>query len=105
MADGIAFAKVRRGECRLLGVVKEKGLLGRVRELSSYSQAEDLGITAWDELLVFWRQQLKQLADDFVAGEAAVKPYDLGKSCQYCDLSGICRVQERSAESGADDDC
>lgn len=105
VAEGIAFAKVRRGECRLLGVVKEKGLLGRVRELSSYSQAEELGITTWDDLLTFWQQQLNQLADDFVAGEAVVKPYDLIKSCQYCDLTGLCRVQERSAESGAVDDC
>ncbi len=105
MAEGIAFAKVRRGECRLLGVVKEKGLLGRVRELSSYSQVEELGITTWDELLTFWQQQLNQLADDFVTGEAVVKPYDLIKSCQYCDLAGLCRVQERSAESGAVDDC
>ncbi len=104
-ADGIAFAKVRRGECRFLGVVKEKGLLGRVGELSSYAQAEESGITSWDQLLVFWRQQLNQLAEDFVAGEASVKPYDRKKSCQYCDLTGICRVQEPRAESGADDDC
>ncbi|MCD6582229.1 MAG: PD-(D/E)XK nuclease family protein [Desulfuromusa sp.] len=104
-ADGVVFAKVRRGECRFLGVVKEKGLLGRVRELSSYPQAEELGIAAWSELLVFWRQQLNQLADDFAAGEATVKPYDLNKSCQYCDLSGICRVQERSVGFGGNDDC
>lgn len=104
-ADGVVFAKVRRGECRFLGVVKEKGLLGRVRELSSYSQADDLGISSWSELLIFWRQQLNQLAEDFVAGEAVVQPYDLNKSCQYCDLSGICRVQERINTFGVDDDC
>ncbi|MDX2480893.1 MAG: PD-(D/E)XK nuclease family protein [Desulfuromusa sp.] len=103
--DGVAFAQLRRGDCRLLGVVKEKGLLGRVRELSSYSQAEALGISTWSELLVFWREQLHLLAEGFVSGEAVVKPYDLVKSCQFCDLSGICRVQERSAEFGASDDC
>jgi ATP-dependent helicase/nuclease subunit B len=103
--DGVAFAQLRRGDCRLLGVVKEKGLLGRVRELSSYVQAEALGISTWSELLVFWREQLNQLAEDFVAGEAVVKPYDLIKSCQYCDLPGICRVQERSTEFGVSDDC
>ena len=105
VADGIAFAKVRRGDCRFLGVVRKKGLLGPVRELSSYSQAEELGISTWDELLLFWRQQLNQLADDFAAGEAIVNPYDQDKSCQYCDLSGICRVQERTAEIGTNNDC
>ena len=103
--EGIAFARVRRGDCRFLGVVKEKGLLGRVRELSAYAQAEELGICNWNELLHFWRQQLNQLADDFAAGDAVVKPYDSSKSCQYCDLSGICRVQEQLVESGDTNDC
>ncbi|MFK5926599.1 MAG: PD-(D/E)XK nuclease family protein [Desulfuromusa sp.] len=105
VADGVVFAKVRRGECRFLGVVKKKGLLGKVRELSSYAQAEESGIKIWDELMIFWRQQLQQLAEDFAAGEAAVKPYDLVKSCQYCDLSGICRIKEHIAEFGANYDC
>ena len=99
-ADGVVFAKLRRGECKFIGVVKEKGLLGKVRELAAYPQSLQLGITDWDDLLVFWRQQLEQLAEDFVAGEAAVHPYDLKKSCQYCDLSGICRIQECSTVSG-----
>lgn len=103
--DGVVFAQLRRGDCRMLGVVKNKGLIGRVRELSAYSQAEELGISTWSELLVFWRQQLHQLADDFVAGEAAVQPYDLVTSCQYCDLSGICRIQERNPAAGVHDDC
>jgi len=54
------------------------------------------GMSDWAELLVFWRQQIDQLAEDFVAGEAVVQPYDLTKSCQYCDLSGICRIQDAS---------
>ena len=105
VVDGVVFAKLRRGECRLIGLVREKGLLGRVRDLTSYDQAGNLGLADWNELLHFWRQQLDQLADDFVAGEAMVKPYDLVKSCQYCDLSGICRIQETSTAFGVDNDC
>ena len=105
IVDGVVFAKLRRGECRFIGLIKEKGLLGRVRDLSSYGQAENLGLTNWNELLVFWRQQLEQLANDFVAGEAVVKPYDAVKSCQYCDLSGVCRIQESRTEFGVIDDC
>ncbi|WP_321391231.1 PD-(D/E)XK nuclease family protein [uncultured Desulfuromusa sp.] len=103
--DGVVFAKVRRGESRFIGVVKEKGQLGRVRDLLSYPQAKDLGVTSWDELLLFWQQQLGQLADDFVAGKATVNPYDLVKSCQYCDLSGLCRIQETDSQAGVTDDC
>ncbi|MCF6265635.1 MAG: PD-(D/E)XK nuclease family protein [Desulfuromusa sp.] len=99
-ADGIVFAKLRRGECRFVGVVREKGLLGKVRELSAYPQSLKLGLSDWAELLVFWRQQIDQLAESFVAGEAVVQPYDLTKSCQYCDLSGICRIQDTSMNPG-----
>ncbi|MEA3363259.1 MAG: PD-(D/E)XK nuclease family protein [Thermodesulfobacteriota bacterium] len=99
-ADGIVFAKLRRGECRFVGVVREKGLLGKVRELTAYPQSLELGLSDWDELLIFWRQQIDQLAENFVAGEAVVQPYDLIKSCQYCDLSGICRIQEATMTPG-----
>ncbi len=104
-ADGIVFAQVRKGHCRLLGVVREKGLLGRVRELSTFGQCEDLGIADWNQLLVFWQQQIRQLATDFVAGEAAVRPFDPQSSCLYCDLPGLCRIREALAEAGVADDC
>jgi probable DNA repair protein len=105
VVDGVVFAKLRRGECRFIGLVRDKGILGRVRDLSSYGQAEGLGLTNWDGLLHFWRQQLDQLANDFVAGKAMVKPYDMVKSCQYCDLFGICRIQESSTGLGVVNDC
>ncbi|SEA47297.1 probable DNA repair protein [Desulfuromusa kysingii] len=103
--DAVVFAKVRRGESRFIGIVKEKGQLGRVRDLQSYSQAKELSIHGWNELLLFWQQQLEQLADDFASGKAVVKPYDLVKSCQYCDLSGLCRIGETFSVIGGSDDC
>lgn len=93
-ADGVVFAQVRRSDCRLLGVVKEKGLLGRVKALNVYPQAEQRNLDSWSALLSDWRRQLDMLASDFVAGKAAVRPFDLKRSCQYCDLPGLCRINE-----------
>ncbi len=101
---GLVFAQVRRGECRLSGVVAEKGLLGRVRDLSAYLQTVDLEVETWDDLLIYWGEQLTQLSNDFVAGKAAVDPYDLMHSCQYCDLTGICRIHEDHDKSGVQHD-
>lgn len=101
-ADGVAFAQVRRGECKLLGVVREKGLLGRVKALDAYKEAEERGLTDWEQLLADWRSQLEGLADDFVAGQAQVRPYSLQRSCQYCDLPGLCRIHEVAALEGDD---
>lgn len=93
-ADGVAFAQVRRGECKLIGVVRQKGLLGKVKALDAYKEAEERGLTDWEQLLADWRSQLEGLADDFVAGQAQVRPYDLQRSCQYCDLPGLCRIND-----------
>ncbi len=104
-ADGVVFAQVRRGECKLLGVVREKGLLGKVKALDAYKEAEERGLTDWEQLLADWRSQLEGLADDFVAGKAQVRPFDLQRSCQYCDLPGLCRINDVIGQQGATNDC
>jgi len=93
-ADGITFAQLRKGGCRFVGLVSQKGLLGRVKDLSSFSQAQELGISDWPQLLTFWQRETLQLAEDFAAGKAAVKPFSQEESCRYCDLAGICRIDE-----------
>ena len=104
-ADGIVFAQVRKGSCRLLGVVREKGVLGRVSDIAANKRCQEAGISDWSQLLVFWQRQIRQLADDFVAGQAAVQPFDPSISCQYCDLTGLCRIQESIMLSGDENDC
>jgi len=101
-ADGVAFAQVRRSESRLLGVVKEKGLLGRVKALADFPQATERNLDSWQALLDDWRRQLEKLASDFVAGQAEVRPYNIKRSCQYCDLPGLCRIGEVASSEGGD---
>ncbi len=105
MADGIVFAQIRKNSCRLLGIVREKGLLGKVGDITANKRCQEAGINDWSQLLVFWQKQIRQLADDFVAGEATVRPFDPVVSCQYCDLTGLCRIQESIMLSGDDNDC
>ena len=99
---GIAFARLQRGMCEFSGIARKEGLLKGVKEFSRYPQAEDLGITSWEELRTFWQQELTQLATDYAAGEAAVNPYDTKKSCEYCDLTGLCRIGETNSSSGGE---
>lgn len=103
-ADGIVFGQVRKGSCRLLGIVKEKGLLGRVGDIGGNKRCQELGVTEWSQLVAFWQQQLGKLAADFSAGQAEVKPFDPKISCPYCDLAGVCRIQEAVMLAGDDDD-
>ena len=103
-ADGVVFAQVRKGSCRLLGIVRESGLLGRVGDIAANKCCQDAGITDWGQLLIFWQRQIHQLASDFVAGKAAVQPFDPAVSCLYCDLKGLCRIQDSLMLVGDEND-
>lgn len=93
-ADGIAFAQVRKDGYRFVGLVRHQGLLGNVKDLSRFRQTGELGIGDWSELLSFWNGEIRRLAADFAAGIAEVKPFSSDQSCRYCDLPGICRIDE-----------
>jgi ATP-dependent helicase/nuclease subunit B len=54
------------------------------------------------ELLMDWRENIEQLARDFIAGRAEVDPREYPLTCKRCGLQTICRIQEH--EPGTDDD-
>jgi hypothetical protein len=58
---------------------------------------------AWTAQLAAWRQQVADLAADFVGGEAAVDPLD--RACDRCHLHAFCRIADfTAAPQGAADD-
>jgi hypothetical protein len=52
------------------------------------------GPADWSALLQHWQQSLTQLAEQFVAGHAAVDP--LPRECTLCHLRSFCRVHEHA---------
>lgn len=100
-ADGVAFAQVRRGNCRMTGIARKDGLLPKVPGIEKSKQAQALGLEDWPRLLGHWRRQLEQLAGDFVAGEASVDPVDVETACRFCDLGGLCRIAEAKPEAAS----
>ncbi len=97
-AQGIVVAQVKAGQCRIKGIASEDGLLDKVRAVAAISQAQEVGVSDWPTLIDFWQQQLDQLATAFAAGAARVKPFDLHRSCRYCDLPGLCRIGDIDEE-------
>ena len=55
------------------------------------------GVSAanWPQQLEDWRDQVAQLAGDFVRGEARVDPKD--GACDYCHLHAFCRIADQDA--------
>lgn len=85
----VLFAQVRRGEMKYLGVTK---VAGNVPGVSDFTHVAE-GPENWEGLLDQWSQVLHALAEELMAGYAAVAPRDT-KSCDYCALPGLCRIGE-----------
>ena len=101
--SAIAFGRLRKGDCALLGAASEPSISGPGGrwEVPGTGQCETWA--DWKELLTFWRQQLETLAADFINGEAAVRPFDRSLSCRTCDLAGLCRIGTADLRVGGTD--
>ncbi len=87
--DAVTFARVRRGECAFNGLSRHEEALPGVKSL---------GDEAWEEMMREWEGTIRELAKDFLAGEATVDPRDFGGSdsaCRYCELTILCRIFDR----------
>lgn len=89
--NAIAFAEVRRHQCRFKGIASTddtaKHVPGSI-PIAKYSKEN----ANWTQQTQTWLQQLEQLAHEFQSGVASVTPTQ-PSSCQYCDLQPLCRVE------------
>ena len=80
----LAFAKLRPGAMRFMGLARAKDLVPNVRPAKH-----------WPSLLAEWKKETEALGAAFAAGAAAVDPKRELKTCQRCDLQTLCRVYEK----------
>jgi probable DNA repair protein len=82
----LAFAQVRTGDNFYKGYSTIEGALPGAKAVEP---AELRGRI--DE----WRRVLDSLGNEFRAGRASVDPKDRFKTCEYCHLAALCRVEEK----------
>lgn len=100
---GLTFAKVRAGEPEFAGFVRD----ARATLLPSIGPTTNLAKkTLTDDQLSAWRDEITQLARDFLSGNAQANPRDYPKTCENCGLQSICRIDEpeNQAQLAASDD-
>ena len=88
---GIAFAQLKVGGMTFKGLAEGANSPEGVESFSDNKKYVCLA-TTWAELLVEWAANLEKLARDFNSGLATVDPKEGGKTCQYCDLASVCRI-------------
>ena len=88
---GAVFAQLRRPTLAFKGRIDDPGK-NLSDKLDTRKSLRTEPFT--DDLVEEWRTTLLDLSASFVSGEAQVNPHVYPKSCQYCPLSGVCRVTE-----------
>ncbi|SMN12018.1 RecB family exonuclease [uncultured Candidatus Thioglobus sp.] len=93
----IAFAQIGGASTKFIGLsqggsIAEEHFLPNIQVLSDFKYAK--GFQDWHDLLQNWQQKLSVLVAEFQRGEARIAPYKGLKTCRYCDLGSLCRIQE-----------
>jgi len=57
----------------------------------------------WQTVTDHWQRLIAQRAADFLAGQAQVDPVNGSKTCNYCDLQPLCRIQELQPTGESDE--
>lgn len=92
-------------------------LLGRVREdnVKFIGRVEDPALVMPGDakltrppynaaMLQGWQNVLRDLGQQFLNGEAQVEPKQYPKTCEFCDLPGLCRIAESDPVNTSDED-
>jgi hypothetical protein len=101
---GLVFGRVRAGDSRFLGRVRNAAT-SLLPGLASTSGLVKDPLT--DMQLDEWRKRIERLGDDFLTGRAEVDPKDPVKVCGKCRLHAVCRIYENqplAAMPGEDDE-
>jgi len=88
----VSFVLLRPGQVSFRGLARADQLLPGVPAVERALGTRECG--GWSGLLQQWRTVCEALAREFVAGHAAVTPKDYPRTCEYCELGALCRINE-----------
>lgn len=100
---GVLFGILRPGDCEYRGYLQAADLVPGIGALADEKNPPD-GLSDWDSLLTRWREVLTRLAQEFADGQAHVDPKDRNRTCGYCHLAALCRIDEIRQAGDRDDD-
>lgn len=96
-AAAVAFAQVRAGEMKYVGLARDGDLLPGIKAWAE-SRYRDRH-PAWPDVVAAWQADLERIAGQFAAGVAAVDPKRHPDTCRLCDQQAFCRIRERIGQT------
>lgn len=101
--SAVLFGILRPGENGYRGYARTAGVVPDIVAFEQEKYPPD-GCADWDALLVHWREVLERTAEAFAAGDARVDPKDRNRTCSYCHLAALCRIDETRHAEDIDDE-
>lgn len=98
----VLFAQIRLGDMGFKGLSVSEGAVPGIVPFAETDFGKEFG--TWEQMLASWKLVLNQLGEDFKQGKALVDPKQFPKTCAYCDLGPLCRINELSNIGLLDDE-
>ena len=92
----LCLAHINVAETNYTGLAEHGGFH---RSLAVVDELRDANMS-WQELNEFFSSTVHKLADDFVDGVIAIDPVNGSKTCTYCGLDSLCRINEKRRAAG-----
>ena len=100
--NGIAFARISKGNIGWVSAYDQNisnPFFTKSNMNFPANITEKTGLPHWDSLLNFWRNQLNELAGEFIDGILIIDPIKKSETCRNCGYKMLCRI----GDSGYDD--
>lgn len=86
---GIAFARLYTNKCGFDGISQRDIDIEGIKPIEKKRNAKP----DWESQIIFWRDSLTNIANEFHAGDAHVSPKNGDETCQWCSLHPFCRIK------------
>jgi len=91
--DAIAYGVINKRNLEFRGIGATEAAPGIRTAFDKLTQGDMEGVADWPSLLRHWQSVMGQLAREFVQGHAPVDPVEASRTCTYCGLQSLCRIQ------------
>ncbi len=92
--EGLVFAQISADKLQFTGISENDCDISGIQTITQHRLSASLLYT-WDVFFQDMQTTLTHLALDFQKGHAKVDPKQPQKTCRYCDLQPLCRINEK----------
>lgn len=90
---GVFFARVKKGDMKYIGIADDETIANGVKAIADTGGLNER-FGGMEDIVDHWRTGLEALAGELARGHAPVSPVSVHRSCRYCPLGMVCRINE-----------